>query len=92
MKPVLTKGYYLLLQSHIEHYLAKNFYNLTAVSLSDGKTYEEMSRFAKNKFNLNIADDQLPNETLEQVYTGFVLIFYIKLDNLLHKFCNRFRD
>lgn len=59
-------GQLFLFKNNIEHYLNKTFYNLTAVSLSDGRTYSEMRSFAKIKYDLNMIDDQLPTETLEQ--------------------------
>lgn len=59
-------GHWFVFKNNIEHYLNKTFYNLTAVSLSDGRTYSEMRSFAKIKYDLNLIDDQLPSETLEQ--------------------------
>lgn len=57
---------HFLFKNHIEHYLSKTFYNLTSVSLSDGRTYGEMRSFAKIKYDLNMVEDQLPTATLEQ--------------------------
>lgn len=67
LSPLQLKDCHFLFKNHIEHYLSKTFYNLTSVSLSDGRTYSEMRSFAKIKYDLNMVEDQLPTETLEQV-------------------------
>lgn len=54
------------LKFQVEVYLDKTFYDLTTVVLHDWQIYGEMRTLAKHKFRLNIADDGLPNHTLEQ--------------------------
>lgn len=67
LNPLQLQDCHFLFKNHIEHYLSKTFYNLTSVSLSDGRTYSEMRSFARIKYDLNMVEDQLPTETLEQV-------------------------
>lgn len=66
LNPLPLRDHHFVFKNHIEHYLSKTFYNLTAVSLSDGRTYSDMRSYARIKYDLHLVDDQLPSETLEQ--------------------------
>lgn len=66
VRPLPLRDHHFVFRNHIEHYLSRTFYNLTAVSLSDGRTYDEMRSFARIKYGLRIVADQLPSETIEQ--------------------------
>lgn len=66
VRPLPLRDHHFVFRNHIEHYLSRTFYNLTAVSLSDGRTYGEMRSFARIKYGLSIVEDQLPAETIEQ--------------------------
>lgn len=66
LNPMPLRDHHFVFKNHIEHYLSKTFYNLTAVSLSDGRTYSDMRSYARFKYDLHLVDDQLPSETLEQ--------------------------
>ncbi len=54
------------LKYQVETYLSKTFYDLATVALHDWQIYGEMRMLAKHKFDLNVAEDGLPNQTLEQ--------------------------
>lgn len=66
LHPMPLADHHFVFKNHIEHYLSKTFYNLTAVSLSDGRTYSDMRSYARFKYDLQLVEDQLPSETLEQ--------------------------
>lgn len=66
VRPLPLGDHHFVFRNHIEQYLSRTFYNLTAVSLSDGRTYDEMRSFARIKYGLCIVADQLPSETIEQ--------------------------
>lgn len=66
LRPLPLNGRHFVFRNHIQHYLSRTFYNLTAVSLSDGRTYGEMRSLARIKYGLTVVEDQLPSETLEQ--------------------------
>lgn len=66
LNPMPLADHHFVFKNHIEHYLSKTFYNLTAVSLSDGRTYSDMRSYARFKYDLHLVEDQLPSETLEQ--------------------------
>jgi WASH complex subunit 7 len=63
------------LKSYIEEYLNKTFYEMTALNLNDWKTYQQMRVLAKTKFNLNLHDINLPNQTLDQ---GVDILFILR--------------
>ena len=44
----------------VKHYLNKIFYEMTALSLHDWKTYEHMRILAKEKFNIQTTPCHLP--------------------------------
>lgn len=78
LNPLTLPDHHFVFKNHIEHYLSKTFYNLTAVSLSDGRTYSDMRSYARFKYDLHLVDDQLPSETLEQ---GLDLLDIMRLMN-----------
>lgn len=58
--------HYLSIREHIGIYLSQMFYNLTTVSMLDWRTYGQMRNIARNKFQIQTIEDQLPTQTLEQ--------------------------
>lgn len=48
------------------YYLDKTFYNLTAITMNDWKTYEEMRNLALKKYGLQLSNVYLPGQTLDQ--------------------------
>jgi len=50
----------------VKHYLGKIFYEMTALSPHDWKTYQHMRILAKDKFNFDVVPSHLPSQTLEQ--------------------------
>jgi len=54
------------LGEELKHYLGRKFYEMTALTPHDWKTYEHMRILAKEKFFLNIIPSHLPSQTLEQ--------------------------
>lgn len=84
VRPLPLRDHHFLFRNHIEHYLSRTFYNLTAVSLSDGRTYDEMRSFARIKYGLSIVEDQLPSETLEQGLDVLDLMRF--MDDFVSKF------
>ena len=59
----------------IKHYLNKKFYEMTALSPHDWKTYENMRILAKERFQISILPSHLPSQTLEQ---GVDLLFLLR--------------
>lgn len=59
-------NHYLSIREHIGIYLSQMFYNLTTVSMLDWRTYGQMRNIARNKFQIQTIEDQLPTQTLEQ--------------------------
>jgi hypothetical protein len=45
----------------IKHYLGKKFYEMTALTPHDWKTYEHMRILAKEKYLLNVIPSHLPS-------------------------------
>jgi len=66
IKPLRFFDRTISLESHVTHYLDKNFYNLTTVAMYDWKTYAEMRNLAREKYGLNLTEVHLPGQTLEQ--------------------------
>ena len=54
------------LREEVKHYLDKIFYEMTALSPHDWKTYEHMRILAKCKFGIDVVPSHLPSQTLEQ--------------------------
>ena len=54
------------LRGRVVHYLNAAFHNHTAVSLHNWKTYGEMRNLAMEKYNIPLAEIELPGQTLEQ--------------------------
>ncbi|KAF4526331.1 hypothetical protein B566_EDAN012258 [Ephemera danica] len=65
-QPLLFFGQFISIKAYVENYLNQTFYNLTTVALHDWKTYGEMRCLAKQKYDLNTVEDDLPSQTLEQ--------------------------
>eukprot|EP00299_Pterocystis_sp_00344_P018480 c9221_g1_i1.p1 GENE.c9221_g1_i1~~c9221_g1_i1.p1 ORF type:complete len:1167 (-),score=295.14 c9221_g1_i1:59-3418(-) len=53
-------------RERVVHYLDTTFYNLTALTPHDWKTYGEMRNLAQEKFGLQLTGVYLPGATLEQ--------------------------
>lgn len=58
--------YTVSVKLYIQEYLNKIFYDMTTLNLNDWKTYQQMRTLAKSKYDLNLHDIHLPNQTLEQ--------------------------
>jgi len=54
------------IKKEVEKYLESVFYNLAAVSLQDAHTYTEMRILAKERYGLDLIDNQLPMGSLEK--------------------------
>jgi WASH complex subunit 7 len=52
--------------TEVKHYLGKIFYEMTALSPHDWKTYQHMRILAKDKFGFDVVPSHLPSQTLEQ--------------------------
>jgi len=64
--PMPLFGETLHLKVNIEHYLDRQFYNLSAISQHDWRTYEELRVLAREKYGLNLMEVYLPGANLEQ--------------------------
>eukprot|EP01065_Artemidia_motanka_P051556 TRINITY_DN9120_c0_g3_i1.p1 TRINITY_DN9120_c0_g3~~TRINITY_DN9120_c0_g3_i1.p1 ORF type:complete len:1203 (+),score=491.48 TRINITY_DN9120_c0_g3_i1:93-3701(+) len=64
--PLRLFGERVCIRDHVEHYLAMQFYNLTAMTQRDWETYEKMRALAKERYNMDLTEAHLPGETLEQ--------------------------
>eukprot|EP01029_Cantina_marsupialis_P020424 TRINITY_DN4787_c0_g1_i1.p1 TRINITY_DN4787_c0_g1~~TRINITY_DN4787_c0_g1_i1.p1 ORF type:complete len:1186 (-),score=356.15 TRINITY_DN4787_c0_g1_i1:197-3691(-) len=53
------------IKERVTQELQKHFYNMTAQSLSDARTYAEMTNLAMERFNLRLQDNRLPSGSLE---------------------------
>jgi len=62
------------LKEEVKHYLDKIFYEMTALSPHDWKTYQHMRIVAKEKFGVEIVASHLPSQTLEQGVDIFYLM------------------
>lgn len=57
---------YSSIRDRVRKYLSQMFYNLTAISMHDWRTYGQMRILAKQKFNLETVEDHPPTQTIEQ--------------------------
>jgi len=63
----------------VRHYLNKIFYEMTALSPHDWKTYEHMRILAKEKFGIQVLPSHLPSATLEQGVDILFLLRHLQL-------------
>ena len=54
------------IKSCVEHYLDRNFYDLTTGALHTWQTYGEMRNLAEERYGLVFTETHLPGQTLEQ--------------------------
>mmetsp|Transcript_69721 Transcript_69721/g.96800 ORF Transcript_69721/g.96800 Transcript_69721/m.96800 type:complete len:92 (+) Transcript_69721:1645-1920(+) len=54
------------IKEEIRHYLSHIFYEMSALSPHDFKTYENMRIFAKEKFQIDVLPSHLPPAQVEQ--------------------------
>ncbi len=54
------------IKDRVRRHLNKNYYNLTAMTPNDFKTYEEMRDLAEMKYGIRLAEILLPPQTIEQ--------------------------
>mmetsp|Transcript_25468 Transcript_25468/g.19216 ORF Transcript_25468/g.19216 Transcript_25468/m.19216 type:complete len:110 (+) Transcript_25468:2266-2595(+) len=54
------------MKEEIKHYLDKIFYEMTALSPHDYKTYEHMRILAWTKYNIKVLPSHLPAQQVEQ--------------------------
>jgi WASH complex subunit 7 len=66
IRPILFLESYIDFEKIVEFYLNKIFYDLTAITNSDWKSYEQMRNLAHSKFGLKLSNVYLPSQTLEQ--------------------------
>lgn len=66
IRPIQFNGTLINFSTVVVNYLDKTFYNLTAITNSDWKTYEQMRNLALKKFGLELHNTFLPIQTLEQ--------------------------
>lgn len=72
------------IKSYVEQYLSKTFYDMTALTLHDWKTYEEMRILAKEKLGLDLQKTYLPSQNLEQ---GLDILYLIRnIQSFVSKF------
>jgi len=55
----------IIMREEIRHYLNKIFYEMTALSPHDWKTYEHMRILAWTKYNIKVLPSHLPAQTVE---------------------------
>lgn len=71
LKPALRTGHIQIMdmtidsREYIEHYLQRQFYNMTVFSLHDWRVYAEMQKIAHEKYGLSIEDSALPQGGLD---------------------------
>lgn len=63
------------LAEEVKHYLGKIFYEMTALSPHDWKTYQHMRILAKDKFGIDVVASHLPSQTIEQ---GVDILFLLR--------------
>jgi len=59
----------------VKHYLSKIFYEMTALTPHDWRTYEHMRILAKEKYAVHILPSHLPSQTIEQ---GVDILFLLR--------------
>ena len=73
--PLYLFGKIITIRDQAAQYMNKTFYNMTALSLRDWKTYEEMRSLAFHLYNLKLTDPYLPPQKLEQ---GIDILYIIR--------------
>jgi WASH complex subunit 7 len=72
------------LKVKVSQYLSEKFYEMTALTPLDWKTYEHIRVLAKNTYGLEILETHLPSKTTDQNIDILMLVRNI------HKFCSNY--
>ena len=72
------------LKSKVSQYLSEKFYEMTALTPIDWKTYEHIRVLAKQTYNLDILETHLPSKTTDQN------IDILQLVRNIHKYCSNY--
>jgi len=72
------------LKVKVSQYLSKKFYEMTALTPLDWKTYEHIRVLAKETYGLEILETHLPSKTTDQN------VDILQLIRNIHKFCNNY--
>ena len=72
------------LKTKVSQYLSKKFYEMTALTPLDWKTYEHIRVLAKETYGLEILETHLPSKTTDQN------IDILQLVRNIHKFCSNY--
>ena len=72
------------LKNKVSQYLSEKFYEMTALTPLDWKTYEHIRILAKETYNLDILETHLPSKTTDQN------VDILQLVRNIHKFCTNY--
>ena len=72
------------LKAKVSQYLSEKFYEMTALTPIDWKTYEHIRVLAKQTYNLDILETHLPSKTTDQN------VDILQLIRNIHKYCSMY--